>query len=313
MNISRDIIFSLRNFNGGLRIMRRVSQLFFALTAYFFLFGAVTGEAALSELFSKDEKNEGAAAAAEPVQNSVVVEKENGIIDWSKNYIEARGMGVAPTGKSGAQAKALAERGAIVDLQRNLLEFLVGVHVDARTTMNDFMAEDRVRTEVHGMIKNVELMEGEWDGESYKVSGRVRLPQLLVVVTPSIAPKAPKPQASSGAPKTAGKFTGLVIDARHLPITPSLSFSVVDESGREVYGINFADPTFAAQSGLATYYNNFEYAKGELRVAANPIVTKAVRLSDGNYAIVIPNSAASRVRGSSFDFRKECKVIIVCR
>ena len=223
-------------------------------------------------------------------------------------------MAVAPKGTTGAQAKALARRGATVDLQRNLLEFLNGVQVDARTTMNDFMAEDRVRTEVHGLIRNVEILEGEWDGESYTVSGRIRLPQLLVIVTPSIEAKGSKPKpASSSAPKTSGKFTGLVIDARHLQITPSLSFKVVDEGGREVYGINFADPKFAAQSGLATYYNNLDYAKGEIRVATNPIVTKAVKLSQDNLAIVIPNSAAAKVRGSSYDFRKECKVIIVCK
>jgi hypothetical protein len=138
-----------------------------------------------------------------------------------------------------------------------------------------------------------------------------------VIVTPSITARESKSKpASSGAqsaPKTSGKFTGLVIDARHLQITPSLSFSVVDEGGREVYGIRFADPKFAAQSGLATYYNNIDYAKGEIRVATNPIVTKAVKLSQNNFAIVIPNSAAAKVRGSSYDFRKECKVIIVCK
>jgi hypothetical protein len=88
---------------------------------------------------------------------------------------------------------------------------------------------------------------------------------------------------------------------------------VVDESGREVYGINFTDSKFAAQSGLACYYNNIEYAKGEIRVATNPIVTKAMRLGSDNVAIVIPNSAAAKIRGSSYDFRKECKVIIVVK
>jgi hypothetical protein len=252
----------------------------------------------------------------EAQSSSVVVEREHGLIDWSQNYIEATGMAVAPTNSSGAQAKALARRGAIVDLQRNLLEFLNGVQVDARTTMNDFMAEDRVRTEVHGVIRNVEMLDGTWDGESYTISGRVRLPQLLVVVTPNIMAieeRAPKPKPPSAPAKTAGRFTGLVIDARHLQIVPSLSFRVTDESGHEVYGISFADPKFAAQSGLATYYNNIDYAKGEIRVATNPIVTKAVRLGSDGSAIVIPNSAASRVRGSSYDFRKECKVIIVCK
>jgi hypothetical protein len=243
-----------------------------------------------------------------------VIQKEYGLIDWTKNCIEANGMAAAPEGVAGARAKALARRGAIVDLQRNLLEFIVGVQVDARTSMSDFMTSDHVRSEINGMIRNVELLEGEWDGESYSVIGRVKLPELLVIATPEIKAKSPKPkQTASNPPKTAGRYTGLVIDARHLPVVPSLAFYVVDESGREVYGVNFADPVFAAKSGLGSYYNNIEYAKGEIRVATNPIVAKATRLGSDNTAIVIPNSAAAKVRGSSYDFRKECKVIIVVK
>ncbi|MDR1978155.1 MAG: hypothetical protein LBQ42_05425 [Synergistaceae bacterium] len=110
------------------------------------------------------------------------VEKERGLVDWGQNYIESTGMAVAPTESTGAQAKALARRGAIVDLQRNLLEAVGGVQIDSRTTVNDFMAEDRVRSEVHGIIQGVELLDGKWDGESYTVTGRIRLAQLRVIV-----------------------------------------------------------------------------------------------------------------------------------
>ena len=239
---------------------------------------------------------------------AVIVKKENGLMNWTENYIEATGMAVAPTGKKGGQGKALARRGATLDLQRNLLEFLKGVQIDARTTMNDFMAEDRVRSELSGVIKNVEIMNGEWDGEAYTITGRIKLPPVRAVVAPRILVetyKEPKPKKSSG------RYTGLVIDARHLPLVPSMSFRVLDESGKAVYGMSFADYDRYLQSGLCAYYNNINYAKGEVHVASNPIVTKAVKLKNGNVDIVIPNSAAAKVRGSSYDFRKDCKVIIV--
>lgn len=110
------------------------------------------------------------------------VEKEKPLIDWGQNYIEGTGMAVAPEGTTGAQAKALARRGALVDLQRNMLEFVCGVQIDARTTMDDFMAEDMVRSEVHGLIRNVEMLKGEWDGESYTVTGRIKTEQLRQIV-----------------------------------------------------------------------------------------------------------------------------------
>ncbi len=245
----------------------------------------------------------------------ITTEKEKGLIDWTQNHIEATGMAVAPKNMKGAQAKALARRGAIVDLQRNLLEFMGGVQVDARTTMDDFMAEDRVRSEVHGMIKNVELLKGEWDGEAYTVTGRIKLAEVRSIVCPRVPVDTIiiETERKAPAPKASGKYTGLVIDVRHLPLIPSVTFRVFDESGRAVYGVEFANQASMLQSGICSYYNNINYAQGELRVAPNPVKTKAIRLSTGNVDIVIPNSAAAKIRGSSFDFRKECKVLLVVK
>ena len=242
---------------------------------------------------------------------AVVVKTENGLMNWTENYIEATGMAVAPTGKKGGQGKALARRGATLDLQRNLLEFMKGVRIDGQTTMNDFMAEDRVRSEISGIIKNVEVMRGEWDGETYTVTGRIKLPPVRAVVAPKIP--VDKSHKEAKPKKSAGRYTGLIIDARHLPLVPSMSFRVLDESGKPVYGMEFVDQDRFLQSGLCAYYNNINYAKGEVHVASNPIVTKAVKLKNGNVDIVIPNSAAAKVRDSSYDFRKDCKVIVVSK
>ncbi|MDR1742062.1 MAG: hypothetical protein LBR38_09535 [Synergistaceae bacterium] len=69
------------------------------------------------------------------------------------DYVEASGMGRAPSGHSQeAQRKAMARRGAVVDLQRNLMAKVGG----------------------GGFIKNVEVLDEAWDGEVYRVRGRVR-------------------------------------------------------------------------------------------------------------------------------------------
>jgi len=116
-----------------------------------------------------------------PFAQAEAVERETALVDWGQTYVEATGMAVAPNNTKGAQARALARRGAIVDLQRNLLESIGGVHIDSRTTMNDFMAEDRVRSEVHGLIQGVQLLDGKWDGEAYTVTGRIRTDRLRVI------------------------------------------------------------------------------------------------------------------------------------
>ena len=274
-----------------------------------------------------------AGNAAEGESSPVIIEKERGLLDLSSDYIEAEGMGVNPTGNSGAQGKALARRAAIVDLQRNLLEFMNGVRVDARTTMENFMADDRVRTELHGIIKNVELLDGEWDGESYAIRGRIKMGQVRVVMAPSLPapqplpvygatpdvtivlePEPPAPKAAPAAKKPAPqRYTGLVIDVRHLPYAPAMTFQVFDASGRQVYDISNVSMERFNTSGLCAYFNNIEIAKGDLRVTASPIMAKATKLADGNVNIIISNADAAKVRASSPDFRRDCKVIVVSK
>ena len=88
-------------------------------------------------------------------------------------YIEATGMGIAPHNAAGAQAKALARRGAILDMQRNLLASMSGVHTD-----RGFMAESRMRSEVNGIIRGVQLLDDKWDGKVYTITGRIRVDNL---------------------------------------------------------------------------------------------------------------------------------------
>jgi hypothetical protein len=92
-----------------------------------------------------------------------------------------------------------------------------------------------------------------------------------------------------------------------------MTFNVFDENGKAVYGMEFVNHQNYLQSGLCAYYHNLAYARGEVHVATNPIVAKAVRLAGGNVDIVISNGDAAKARGSSYDFRKECKVIIVSK
>ncbi len=287
--------------------MKRTVTLF--MMVFFGVFAVVGFLGCVSAIAADTDLTDMGADDGEDGPGAVIVRKENGLIDWTENYIEAKGMAVAPTGTKGAQSKALARRGAILDLQRNLLEFIKGVQIDSKTTMIDFMAEDRVKSEVSGMIKNVEVMDGTWDGESYTVSGRIRIAQIRTTVAPNVKGK----KVVEPKQKSTGKFTGLVLDVRDLPLVPSLTFRVLDEGGKPVYGMDFVDYDKYMQSGLCAYYHNLNYAKGETHVATNPIVTKALRLGDGNVDIVVSNAVASNIRGSSYNFRKECKVIVVSK
>jgi hypothetical protein len=254
-----------------------------------------------------------------PATPPVVVGTEFARVNWTADFVEATGQAVAPAGKEGtAQGKLLARRGATVDLQRNLLEAIQGVQVDGQTTMTDFMATDVVRTQVQGLIKGVEVFDASWDGEIYTVQGRIRLEHVRGAVLPAL-PKKPesKPVPPQPGPIPQGSKTaasGLLVDARNVPLIPALVFRILDEDGKEVYGMDFVDAERFLTSGLCDYHTNLGYAQDAPRVAASPIVAQAVRtVSPQNVDIVISNADAAKIRGSSYDFRIPCRVTVVKR
>jgi hypothetical protein len=99
----------------------------------------------------------------------IVKEKPNGKVNWTQQFVEARGQAVIDTVKfkNIAQAKAMATRGAVVVAQRNLLEMVKGVNVVGETTVQDMITmNDYVYTRVEGVVKGAQQVGGarEMDG-----------------------------------------------------------------------------------------------------------------------------------------------------
>ncbi|MBM2837773.1 MAG: hypothetical protein HW415_398 [Deltaproteobacteria bacterium] len=85
----------------------------------------------------------------------VVDELPKGSINWSKGTVTAKGSGVPPSGTANpSQARLMAERAAISDARRNLLETVGEVRVDAVSTVGSLMTKrDVIITKVGGIIK----------------------------------------------------------------------------------------------------------------------------------------------------------------
>jgi hypothetical protein len=88
-------------------------------------------------------------------QAEVVELVGNGEINWSQGVILAKGSGAPPSeAKNIAQARLMAERAALSDARRNLVEVLKGVRVDSATTVENYMVKiDQVRLSAEGFIQ----------------------------------------------------------------------------------------------------------------------------------------------------------------
>ncbi len=181
-------------------------------------------------------------------------------VAWNEDRICAIGQGVSPLSGDTPQGKLLARRAAVTDLQRNLLEFVKGVRIEATTTLENFMAKDVVRSSVEGVVAQVEIYDSDWRDGIYTVYGGVRMGSLRRAAVSQI----PEVKRRS-LPAYEGKgFRELVIDARSLAFRPSLVVRVRSEGGRRVYGPEFIDRTAFLEKGIVTYVAKEETEESSL-------------------------------------------------
>jgi len=109
-------------------------------------------------------------------------------------------------------------------------------------------------------------------------------------------------------------YTGLIFDAQNLSFIPSASVKVLDEDGREVYGSAYVSKDWAEKQGIVSYVKDMDQAKANQRVAGNPLVIKAIKVTGpNNKDLVISNDDARRIRdlAKHLNFLDAAKVVII--
>jgi hypothetical protein len=109
-------------------------------------------------------------------------------------------------------------------------------------------------------------------------------------------------------------YTGLIFDAQNLTFTPSASVKILDEDSREVYGSAYVSKDWADKHGIVSYVKDLAQAKANQRVAGNPLVIKAIKVTGpNNKDLVISNDDARRVRdlAKHLNFLDAAKVVII--
>jgi K+-transporting ATPase c subunit len=111
-----------------------------------------------------------------------------------------------------------------------------------------------------------------------------------------------------------GVYTGLIVDAGNLSFTPSASPKILDEDGREVYGSAYLDKEWVEKHGVVGYAKSLTEGKANSRVAGNPYVVKAIKVTGPNSKdLIVSNADAQKIRELTkyLNFLDHAKVVIV--
>jgi len=236
-----------------------------------------------------------------------------GEINWMNQVIRATGSGAPnPQAPNIAAARIGAERAAKADALRNILETVKGVRIDSQTLVVNSMTEnDVIRTQVQGIVQGARVVNTKYlsDG-AVEVTVEIPMPGPL---TQTLLP--PSSFGTQSVPKAGNPvYTGIIFDSRGLNLRPAMSPKVVDEDGREIYGSAFVSQEWATKYGIVGYAKELEGAKTNDRVAANPLVVKAIKVAGtGGSDFVIGNQDAQGLRDMSknLSFLEQCRVLVV--
>ena len=243
--------------------------------------------------------NQYISAVAEAAENK-------GDLDWDNEKVIAVGYGLAPLNSTPAQGRIMARRSAIVNAQREALDFIKGASIDAETVVENLFASDKVSSRVDGVVRNARIIEeGLQDDGSYFVKISVPLYGATGSVASAVLPSvrssamptpflAPSPTVSPAVHATAQEtYTSVIIDASGLGLKPTFSPVVYDAAGRAIYGASNINPDLAISKGMVSYASSLGAAKGIARASSNPLVIKAVQAKGGANANNLVNVVVS--------------------
>jgi hypothetical protein len=244
------------------------------------------------------------AAAAD---EELVVEKlEHGEVNWTKKTVIATGSGAPDLSKPNVAAVRLnAERAALINAYRNVLETLKGVKITAGTLGSESLNDVQVRTQVQGVIQGCKTVDTRYYSDG-GVDVVVRCPLdggLSTVLAPV---KESKPVAEKGEKK----HSGLIIDAIGQKVQPAIAPRIIDDAGAVVYAREMVAPTVLRQSGAAMYTKSLDAAKRDARVGQLPLIIKATGVGQTASDIVISKDDAAKLQAENLFFLAEARVVI---
>ena len=251
-------------------------------------------------------------------------------VDWSKGVVRATGIGAGKPvyqKKNPGVYRAQAKRAAMMDAQRNLAETVKGVRVTSDSTMEDMILQsDVVRTRVDSIIKGMsEVSSQYYEDGTYEVilemslfGSKDSLSEAAFIPfkeEPKISFPLPSDVTIINQPMIVNNgYTGLVIDCRGLgKLNFVMSPVIKNTDGQAIYGHQNLDYDKIIVNGMASYADDVYDEISRSRAGSNPLVIKAVGLSDLDANPVVSVVDADKILATNqYDrFLERCSVVFV--
>jgi len=263
-----------------------------------------------------------------PLPPSRYVEyRQNASIDWTSHIIYAVGSSVVECGdeaQATVRAYANAREAILTAIQETNVtstataESLLGRRTSALLELQRLAADPCLLAECvqYGHVPSASVLLG-LDMKSCQILpllvegiGLGELQRGLPKPTP------PPPDVSAEWLSSIRHPTGLVIDARKVPLNPSLCPAIYAENGRLVFDVQHARRLWFTQHGGVAYMSDLEAARADPLVGVNPKTVQAISVSQPSGCdIIVSDDDGDRLifLRERLPFFAECRLIIACR
>lgn len=260
---------------------------------------------------------------------------QTGTINWGSGKLSVvYPVEVAPSEgtESEEPISPMAIRKAVSKARKQLLDMVLSTRIDARQTVGAYLSgDDTLAAQVRGLIQN-SLYEGPVSfeengtvqvGESFRDKLAELVLPTLIQFQSGIAPKMSTStnrldMEQSNEPEAVGggrsRYTGIIVDARGLKVTPSLAPVIYGQDGFGAYGPFLVSRAGAIAKGVAAYATTADPLSLKQRVGDRPLTVRAFR-AYGSWQtdLVISSVDAALIRAivENSSIAEHCRVVIV--
>lgn len=257
--------------------------------------------------------------------------RNGGTLAWGNGSIVVARPLAVPEGEESV-ISPLAVRKAATGARKQMLDIIKVTRIDSKRTVSAYLAQvPDLAARVRGMVQNSPMTRPSAYAEEAEVrvteQFRGKLAELVLPTTiPFQSGIPPRLSASmeqtldfnGSEPEVTGEdavaYTGVIIDARGMKVTPCLTPNIYGQDGLGAYGAFLVSRANAVRKGVVAYANSVDPAALRSRVGSNPLIVKALN-AYGSWRtdLIVSTPMANLVRATmkSPKAAANCRVVIV--